>query len=44
MKNKLPIGIQGFAGLRHDGYLYADKNEYIYKAVHSGRIYLVFSK
>ena len=22
MKNKLPIGIQGFTGLRNDGYLY----------------------
>ena len=41
MKNKLPIGIQGFAGLRNDGYLYVDKTEYIYKAVHSGKQYFL---
>ena len=41
MKNKLPIGIQGFTGLRNDGYLYVDKTEYIYKAVHGGKQYFL---
>lgn len=31
---KLPVGIQGFEGLRNDGYLYVDKTEYIYQLVH----------
>ena len=34
---KLPVGIQGFEGLRNDGYLYVDKTEYIYQLVHRGK-------
>jgi hypothetical protein len=30
-ERKLPIGIQSFEVLRKDGYLYADKTEYIVK-------------
>ena len=38
---KLPIGIQGFQGLRNDGYLYVDKTEYIYELVHTGKQYFL---
>ncbi len=38
---KLPIGIQGFEGLRRDGYLYVDKTEYIYRLVHTGKEYFL---
>jgi hypothetical protein len=34
---KLPIGIQGFAGLRMDQYVYVDKTKHIYNLVHEGR-------
>ena len=37
MGQKLPIGVQGFVGLRSDGYLYVDKTEYINKLVQSGK-------
>lgn len=37
MERKLPIGIQGFEGLRNDGYLYIDKTAFLYKLVHSGK-------
>ena len=38
---KLPIGIQGFEGLRKDGYLYVDKTEYIYKLCSTGKEYFL---
>ena len=38
---KLPIGIQGFEELRRDGYVYADKTEYIYRLVHTGKPYFL---
>ena len=38
---KLPIGIQGFEGLRKDGYLYVDKTEFIYNLVHTGKEYFL---
>ena len=38
---KLPIGIQDFAGLRKDGYLYVDKTAYIYKLAHEGKPYFL---
>ena len=38
---KLPIGIQGFAGLRNDGYIYVDKTDYIYKLRHNGKLYFL---
>ena len=38
---KLPIGIQGFEGLRKDGYIYVDKTEYIYQLVHTGKEYFL---
>ncbi len=38
---KLPIGIQGFEGLRKDGYVYVDKTEYIYQLVHTGKEYFL---
>ncbi len=40
-ERKLPIGIQGFEGLRNDGYLYVDKTEYIYRLVHEGKPYFL---
>lgn len=41
MERKLPVGIQGFIGLRKDGYVYVDKTGYIYKLVHSGKEYFL---
>ena len=41
MTSKLPIGIQGFKGLRNDGYVYVDKTEYIYDLVHNGKVYFL---
>lgn len=41
MTGKLPIGIQGFEGLRNDGYKYVDKTEYIYRLVHEGKPYFL---
>ena len=41
MKRKLPVGIQGFVGLRKDGYIYVDKTEYIYQLVHEGKPYFL---
>lgn len=34
---KLPIGVQSFASLRDDGYLYADKSDYIYRLTQEGK-------
>ena len=41
MVRKLPIGIQGFEGLRKDGYLYVDKTEYISRLAHEGKTYFL---
>lgn len=41
MERKLPIGIQGFAGLRKDGYIYVDKTRYIHQLVHTGKEYFL---
>ena len=41
MTAKLPIGIQGFEGLRNDGYVYVDKTEYIYRLAHEGKPYFL---
>ena len=41
MGRKLPIGIQGFEGLRRDEYLYVDKTEYIYHLAHEGKPYFL---
>ncbi len=38
---KLPVGIQDFEGLIKDGYVYADKTEYIYHLVHEGKPYFL---
>ncbi len=38
---KLPIGIQGFEGLRKDGYVYVDKTAYIHRLVHEGKPYFL---
>ena len=38
---KLPIGIQGFAGLRNDKYIYVDKTDYIYKLVCTEKVYFL---
>ncbi len=37
----LPIGIQNFESLRHDGYLYIDKTELVYQLANSGRYYFL---
>ena len=41
MERKLPIGIQGFEGLRNDGYIYVDKTAFIYKLAHEGKPYFL---
>lgn len=41
MDKVIPLGIQGFEGLRNDGYKYVDKTEYIYNLVHSGKPYFL---
>jgi hypothetical protein len=38
---KLPIGIQSFANIREDGYLYVDKTADIYRIISSGKIYFL---
>ena len=38
---RLPIGIQGFEGLRNDGYLYVDKTRQVYDLTHSNRYYFL---
>ncbi|MBR2258965.1 MAG: AAA family ATPase [Blautia sp.] len=38
---KLPLGIQGFEGLRRDGYIYVDKTSYIYRLIHEGKPYFL---
>jgi hypothetical protein len=40
-EEKLPVGIQSFAVLRSEGYLYVDKTDLIYKMKSSGRIYFL---
>ena len=41
MARKIPIGIQGFEGLRNDGYIYVDKTKYIYRLAHEGKPYFL---
>ena len=38
---RLPIGIQGFEGLRNDGYLYVDKTRQVYELTHTNRYYFL---
>ena len=38
---KYPIGIQSFAQIREDGYVYVDKTALIYNLVTTGKIYLL---
>lgn len=38
---KLPVGVQGFEGLRNDGYLYVDKTKYIYQLIYTGKVYFL---
>ncbi|MCQ2295495.1 MAG: ATP-binding protein [Bacteroidales bacterium] len=38
---RLPIGIQGFEGLRNDGYLYVDKTRQVYELAHTNRYYFL---
>lgn len=38
---KYPIGIQDFESLISEGYLYIDKTEAIYKAIHEGKYYFL---
>ena len=40
-RRKLPIGIQSFADLRKNGYIYIDKTAYVYELVHSGKPYFL---
>ena len=38
---KYPIGIQTFAHLREDGYVYVDKTDLVYKMVTEGKVYFL---
>ena len=38
---ELPIGDQGFASLRGDGYLYVDKTELIFRMIQRGKFYFL---
>ena len=40
---KMPIGIQDFASLIEDGYIYVDKTALIYKLVKEGKLNLAFN-
>ncbi len=37
----LPVGVQNFESLIHDGFLYVDKTEHIWRLTHSGRHYFL---
>ena len=39
-----PIGIQTFADIRNENYLYIDKTEYVYRMTHSGARYIFLSR
>ncbi|GHV26552.1 hypothetical protein FACS1894176_07530 [Bacteroidia bacterium] len=38
---KLPIGIQTFADIRNDNYLYVDKTESIYHLITAGKVFFL---
>lgn len=38
-RNKLPIGIQTFAIIRGEPYVYIDKTEFIWRLIDGGRYY-----
>ena len=38
---KLPIGIQDFASLREDGYLYVDKTALMYRMITENKVYFL---
>lgn len=38
---KYPIGIQSFAKLREDGFVYVDKTALVYRLVTEGKIYFL---
>ena len=40
-KRKLPIGVQDFATIRSDGYLYVDKTNLIYNLANEGKTYFL---
>ena len=39
-----PIGIQTFADIRNENYLYIDKTEHVYRMTHSGARYIFLSR
>ena len=41
MLRKLPIGVQSFAHLRREGYLYVDKTKYIHDLVNGSKQYFL---
>ena len=40
-QRKLPIGVQDFASIRNDGYLYVDKTDLIYNLANGGKTYFL---
>ena len=41
IKRKYPVGIQSFASIRKDGYLYVDKTPLVYKMITEGKTYFL---
>lgn len=41
LRRNLPIGIQSFERLRHDGYLYVDKTAFVYELASTGNPYFL---
>lgn len=41
MAKLYPIGVQNFATLREDGYIYVDKTDFIQKLVSNGKYYFL---
>ncbi len=40
-RRKLPIGIQSFADIRRNGYVYVDKTRYVWELAHFGKPYFL---
>ena len=41
MKQRYPIGIQDFAKIRQEGFLYIDKTQHIYELAQSGSYFFL---
>lgn len=41
LSRKLPIGVQSFEVMRNDQFIYVDKTQFIFRLVHSNRVYFL---